>query len=126
MEAAVAELIEDGELQRHTRRMRRLYHARRDACAQLLRQQLGAALKFDVPNGGMALWARAAPEIDVDLWLERAEAAGVVFQTEKYFRWDRRAGSGVRLGYAPLTEAELTLAVRRLRESLPARGRRAG
>jgi GntR family transcriptional regulator / MocR family aminotransferase len=126
MEAAVAELIEDGELQRHTRRMRRLYHARRDACVQLLRQQLGAALSFEVPNGGMALWARAAPEIDVDVWLERAEAAGVVFQTEKQFRWDRRAGSHVRLGYAPLREAELALAVRRLRESLPARGRRAG
>ena len=29
-ESAVAELIEDGELQRHARRMRRIYQARRD------------------------------------------------------------------------------------------------
>jgi hypothetical protein len=40
--------------------------ARRDTCAELLRQQLGAALSFAVPNGGMALWASAVPDIDVE------------------------------------------------------------
>jgi GntR family transcriptional regulator/MocR family aminotransferase len=120
-EAALAELIDDGELQRHTRRMRRMYHLRRDACAELLRQQLGAAVTFDVPNGGMALWARAAPDIDVEAWAERAEAAGVVFQSEQQFRWDGRAGSHLRIGYAALTEAELARAVRRLHDSLPLR-----
>jgi GntR family transcriptional regulator/MocR family aminotransferase len=124
-EAALADLIDDGELQRHTRRMRRLYHARRDTCAELLRQQLGAALSFTVPSGGMALWARATPDIDVESWLERAEAAGVVFQSEKQFRWDREAGPHLRLGFAPLTEAELEVAVGRLRASLPTRARRA-
>jgi GntR family transcriptional regulator/MocR family aminotransferase len=123
-EAAIAELIEDGELQRHTRRMRRLYLARRDTCAELLRRQLGAALSFAVPNGGMALWARAAPDIDVEAWAVRAEAAGVVFQSEKQFRWDGQAGAHLRLGYAPLTEAELVEAVQRLHDTLPARLRR--
>jgi GntR family transcriptional regulator/MocR family aminotransferase len=118
-EAALAELIEDGELQRHTRRMRRTYHARRDHCAELLRQHLGSALTFDVPNGGMALWARAAPDIDVQAWAARAEAQGVVVQTEQEFRWDGRAGSHLRLGYGALSEPELARAVRRLQESLP-------
>lgn len=120
-EAALAELIEDGELQRHTRRMRRTYQARRDRAAELLRQQFGAALSFDVPNGGMALWAEAAPDIDVEAWAKRAEAAGVVFQTEQQFRWDGQPGSHLRLGYAALSEPELARAVRRLQESLPPR-----
>ena len=122
-EAALAELIEDGELQRHTRRMRRLYHSRRDACVELLQRRLGGALTFTVPNGGMALWARAAPDIDVEAWLERAEKAGVLFQSEKQFRWDGAAGQHLRLGYAPLNEAELELAVERLRKSLARRGK---
>lgn len=117
-EAALAELIEDGELQRHTRRMRRQYQARRDACAELLRRELGHALEFEVPNGGMALWARASADIDVEAWLERAERAGVVFQSEQQFRWDGAPGRHLRLGYAPLTEAELKVAVERLRDSL--------
>jgi GntR family transcriptional regulator / MocR family aminotransferase len=123
-EAALAELIEDGELQRHTRRMRRSYHARRDRCAELLRKHLGAALTFEVPNGGMALWANAAPDIDVEAWAQRAETNGVVFQTEKLFRWDGHAGSHLRLGYAALTELELARAVRRLADSLPTRSAR--
>lgn len=118
-EAALAELIEDGELQRHTRRMRRTYHARRDHCAQLLAKHLGGALTFAVPNGGMALWARAAPEIDVEKWAKNAEAKGVVFQSEQQFRWDQEAGPHLRLGYAGLTEQELSRAVRRLKEALP-------
>jgi GntR family transcriptional regulator/MocR family aminotransferase len=120
-EAALAELIEDGELQRHTRRMRRTYQARRDHCAQLLRQHLGAALTFEVPNGGMALWARAAPDIDAEAWAARAEAKGVVFQTEQQFRWDGQIGCHLRIGYAALSEAELTRAVRRLNDALPPR-----
>jgi GntR family transcriptional regulator/MocR family aminotransferase len=123
-EAAVAELIEDGELQRHTRRMRRAYQARRDHCVSLLRQQLGAALDLDVPNGGMALWATAAPDIDVEAWFNRAEAAGVVFQIERQFRWDAKPGQHLRIGYAALTEPELTKAVRRLTDSLPIRTKR--
>ena len=123
-EAALAELIEDGELQRHTRRMRRTYQARRDHCVHLLQKHLGQALSFEVPNGGMALWARAAPDIDVAAWFANAEASGVIFQIEQQFRWDEQPGPHLRLGYAALTEAELTRAVRRLHEALPVPGRR--
>jgi len=122
-EAALAELIEDGELQRHTRRMRRTYQARRDHCVQLLRKHLGEVLSFEVPNGGMALWARAAPDIDVEAWLSNAVGKGVIFQTEQQFRWDEKAGPHLRLGYAALSEPELQRAVRRLQDSLPLRSR---
>jgi len=125
LEAALTELIEDGELQRHTRRMRRLYQARRDLCVERLGVELADELEFVVPNGGMALWARAARGIDVEAWFVRAEAAGVVFQSERHFTWDGRPGSHLRLGYAALNEAELAAAVRRLRESLPPRGTQA-
>ncbi|MEO6601602.1 MAG: PLP-dependent aminotransferase family protein, partial [Polyangiaceae bacterium] len=66
-ECAVAELIEEGELLRHARRARRAYHARRDALAALLQKHLGSALSFDVPAGGMTLWAEADSAIDARL-----------------------------------------------------------
>ena len=62
VECAVAELIEDGEVQRHARRMRRIYQSRRDALADALHARLAAMpLTFDVPAGGMALWAKVDP-----------------------------------------------------------------
>jgi GntR family transcriptional regulator/MocR family aminotransferase len=125
-ECAIAELIEDGELQRHTRRTRRIYQLRRNCCAALLEQQLGAALSFRVPNGGMALWARVAAHVDVDRLAVLAEQEGVIIQAGRQFRWDGKACPYIRVGYAGLDEAELAEAVRRLKRAIDKASRRAG
>src|SRR5690606_8335190 len=57
-EAAVAELLEDGEVERHARRVRRIYGERREVLAHELTRQLGDHLSFELPKGGMALWIR--------------------------------------------------------------------
>jgi GntR family transcriptional regulator/MocR family aminotransferase len=113
VEHAVAELIEDGELQRHVRRMRRIYQSRRDALVARLHKRLGGALAFDVPAGGMALWARA-DGIDVDAWAERALLRRVLFQTGARFAFDGKPRPYLRLGFAALSEAELDEGVRRM------------
>ena len=64
-ERAIAELLEDGELQRHVWRAKRLYHARRDHCVNALREAFGELMDVDVPSGGMALWARFDRKVDV-------------------------------------------------------------
>jgi GntR family transcriptional regulator/MocR family aminotransferase len=125
-ECALAELIEDGELQRHTRRTRRIYQLRRDHCVALLHQQLGAALEFRVPNGGMALWARLAEQVDSDRLAGLAEHEGVIIQAGRQFRWDGKACPYIRVGYAGLDEAELVEAVRRLKRAIDKASRRTG
>lgn len=120
VEHAVAELLEDGEVQRHARRARRAYLARRDALTEALAKHLGDALTFERPAGGMALWARAAPGIDVDAWAERALAHKVAFTTARRFAFDGRKRPFVRLGFASLDEKELREAARRMAAALPA------
>ena len=34
----------------------------------LIRKKLGTALDFEVPSGGLALWAKVDPRIDVERW----------------------------------------------------------
>ncbi len=118
VERAIGELIEEGELHRHTLRMRRRYRRRRDAMAELLTEAFGDRLRFSVPRGGMALWARA-PGVDVDEWGRRAEAAGVIVQTARLFTFRGRPRRAMRLGYAALEPEELRVAVKRLRRSMP-------
>jgi GntR family transcriptional regulator/MocR family aminotransferase len=118
MEAALAELIDEGEIQRHIRRAKRIYHARRDLMAELLTQRLGSSLDFTVPAGGIGLWARAAPDIDVDLWSEKAYEHGVGFLTGRTFTMDGRPIPFVRLGFACLDEEELRHAINRMAASL--------
>ncbi len=116
LEQAVAVLLEDGVVQRHTRRARRVYQARRDTLCDALRKQL-PTLEFAVPAGGMAVWAQA-PGIDTDGWVERALKRGAAMQSGRRFQFDGSASDHVRIGFAACNEAELQEAVRRLAATL--------
>jgi GntR family transcriptional regulator / MocR family aminotransferase len=119
VEAAVAELLEDGEVQRHARRARRVYQSRRDLLVDAFRRKLAAVLEFDVPPGGMALWTKVAAEVDVDAWAARAFTAGVLFLPGGRFTFDERRMPYARFGFAALDEREQADAVRRLVKALP-------
>ena len=118
-ECALAELFRSGELGRHVRRMRRIYQARRDTLVEELRRQLGSVISCDVPSGGMALWVRVAPDIDVDAWALRAHLSGVVFRSGRMYDFTNRDQACMRLGFTFHDEAELAEAVRRMAAALP-------
>lgn len=113
LEYAVAELLEQGEIQRHIRRVRREYRARRDALVDALRDRLRNRVTFTVPAGGIALWAHAH-SIDVEEWAAAARRAGVIIPTAASFALDGRPRPYLRLGFASLDIAELREGVRRL------------
>ena len=119
LEAAVAELIEEGELERHVRKMRRVYLARRDVFVDALARRLGGRFEFAVPSGGMALWGRALGGVDVEAWSARALEREVLLMTARQCAVDGRVRPFVRLGFAALTEPELEEAVRRLADAWP-------
>ncbi|MFO0599857.1 MAG: PLP-dependent aminotransferase family protein [Myxococcaceae bacterium] len=118
MEATVAELLEEGELQRHMRKMRAVYLARRDALAHALRTRLGGVLQFEVPAGGISLWAHVALEVDLQKWLRAALARGVAVQPGARYTFDGLEPQAVRLVFARFNEAELSRAVDLLAASL--------
>lgn len=118
VECAIAELFEDGELLRHVRRMRRIYASRRDALAAALVRHLGSAIDFRVPEGGMALWARADDGIDVAAWAHAGEREGVVFNDARAFDFFHGEQPFLRLGFSYHDSAELDEAARRMARAL--------
>lgn len=125
IECAVAEMIEDGEVQRHAKRMRRIYQARRDAFAVSLERHLGRALQFEPPAGGMSLWAQADRSIDTTRWLERASQQGVTFTLGTSYVASKlgarklgRYGQCLRLGFTQYPESTLETAVKRMARAL--------
>jgi GntR family transcriptional regulator/MocR family aminotransferase len=121
LERAVAEMLEEGEVQRHARRMRRIYESRRAALVSALQKHLGSAVSFDLPSGGMALWARVAKDVDVDRWAERALSLKVAFAPGREFAFDRKPRPNARLAFASLSEGELEEGVRRMAGALQRR-----
>lgn len=119
LSAAVAELIEDGEVQRHIRRARRIYGERRERNAKLLKEALGSAIEFEMPNGGTAIWARVDPKLDVDTWAANALERGLFLQPARLFAADGKRRPFFRLGFAQHNEKEAREAIARLVKARP-------
>jgi GntR family transcriptional regulator/MocR family aminotransferase len=119
-ERAIAELLEDGELQRHVWRAKRIYQARRDHCVAALREAFGDVMEIDTPCGGMALWVRFDRSIDVAAFAQEAEKRGVLFQAGHLFVQGNRPIPHARIGYGCLNEAEMREAITRLRKAMQA------
>ncbi len=108
LEEAMAGLIGDGTLARHARKARRIYEARRNLLVDELRRQLGDAVDFDVPSGGLAIWAKLRSGLSADAWAARAQRAGLPISPGSAYVLDAaNAPNAFRIGFARLTEDEI-------------------
>ena len=120
LEIAVADLLEEGEIQRHIRRAKRVYAERRERLASLLEQRFSSVLSFRLPSGGTAIWTRVASDVAVDVWAAKAEELGLVIQPARQFAFDGKTRPFLRLGFAQHDEREVKEALRRLEAALAA------
>jgi GntR family transcriptional regulator/MocR family aminotransferase len=105
--------MRDGVMGRHLRRARKAYEARRDCLAALLAQRFGERLVFNKPPGGLALWIKGGPGVDLDRWVAAARDHGIVLHPPGHFRFDG-AGDATRMGFSQWDEDRLLEAVDRL------------
>jgi GntR family transcriptional regulator / MocR family aminotransferase len=118
IECALAELFEDGEVQRHVRRVRRVYQARRDALIRELQTHLAGSVRFKTPSGGISLWCTVAKRLNVEAWAARCERVGVRFGTGRRFAFDGQSRPAMRLGFASLSESQIKQAVSAMQAAL--------
>ncbi|MBR0951928.1 PLP-dependent aminotransferase family protein [Bradyrhizobium canariense] len=109
---ALAEFIADGHFLAHLRRMRRIYHARRDHLVEGLERHLGEALSVEVPPGGIQLVARLKRGRADQASVKRLVAAGVETRALSSLALGRPCDHGLLLGFAAWRESEITAAVR--------------
>ncbi len=114
VEIAIAELIEDGELGRHIRKVKKVYAQRRERLAFELRHRLDDWVSFSLPPGGLAFWVRLNRGLDACDIAERALAVGVACSPARSFALDGRPRPYLRLGFAAANEEEIVEGVRRL------------
>jgi GntR family transcriptional regulator/MocR family aminotransferase len=123
-ETAIAEMMVDGEVKRHTRRALKVYAERRRIFADLLAGKLGDALSFSLPDGGLAVWVNFTDRVDIAGLRAAAAERRLRFYPGDAFAMDGAAVRGARLGFARLNAIELGQAVDRLRRAFLASPRR--
>lgn len=124
VQAAIAELLVDGEIQRHVNRIRRDYAARRNALLTALAEHLQGVVRATPSRGGLGVWCSVTEDIDVDVWAQRALGQGVAFSTGRRYAFSGESLPNLRLSFAPLTEPQIHQAVRRMAAALPPDARR--
>lgn len=121
LEHAIAELFEDGTLQRHARRARREYKARRDHLLSRLRATpaLDECFDYSVPAGGLALWLTLRKG-SIDSLVARAREEHLLMAPGSTYLPKGRLDA-VRLGFAAHTPDELSRICDTLARCIPSR-----
>ncbi|WP_441239238.1 MocR-like pyridoxine biosynthesis transcription factor PdxR [Bradyrhizobium sp. 930_D9_N1_4] len=112
IQEALAEFIADGHFLAHLRRMRRLYHTRRDHLVEGLERHLGEVLTAEVPSGGIQLVARFKRGRADQAAVKRLAEAGVVARALSSLALERPRDHGLLLGFAAWRENEISAALR--------------
>ncbi|WP_339498767.1 MocR-like pyridoxine biosynthesis transcription factor PdxR [Pseudomonas canadensis] len=110
----LADLINDGELKKHLRRVSKEYRARRETLQDCLQAAFGDRIQVREPEGGLALWVRFDDAIDVDQIVSAALDHGLVVRSGRQFSPMDQAENALRLGFASLNQEEIREATLRL------------
>jgi GntR family transcriptional regulator/MocR family aminotransferase len=122
---AFAGFLARGELDRHLRRMRLRYRARRDAIVEALAGELPDAAVHGIA-AGLHLTVRLPDDDDEQAIRDEAERRRIELRTMSDFRIDRRAGPPtLMLGYAQMPEPTIRAGIRELGEAVRAARRAA-
>ncbi|MEO7039586.1 MAG: PLP-dependent aminotransferase family protein [Candidatus Elarobacter sp.] len=105
---------DEARLSAHLDRVRATYRDRRDAMLAALRREMPAHVSWNVPDGGMFLWATVGEGIDTEELFERAVQDAVVFVPGRPFYPYKDRGDGMRLNFSAMPEARIAEGIARL------------
>lgn len=116
LQAALAAFIEQGDLARHIRRMRRQYERRHDLLIDILREQFADVLEPIESSGGTHMAALLTPDQPPDTTLvARALATGVNLGTISRWGIDHPGPNGFVFGYGAISADQIPGALTSLR-----------
>lgn len=121
-QATAAHYLQAGHMPATLNKVRKVYAARAQVMMQALRAELGNAVEFTAPAGGLFLWLRLTGEggrlTDASVLAQRAIDAGVAFVPGTPFFSENPDPATLRLSFATADEASILEGVSRLAKAL--------
>ncbi|MBX2873420.1 MAG: PLP-dependent aminotransferase family protein [Saprospiraceae bacterium] len=103
LEYALAQFIKEGELQRHLKKVVKVFEERRDSFCALLSTHLAPFIDFTKPEGGMSVWAKFKYPVDTQKLVTACLQHGLYLNVAHEFLPKYQ---GLRLGFASLNISE--------------------
>lgn len=115
-EQVLAHWIEEGEMHRYLKKVKKVYKERRDYFAESLNKKLKDQISFEIPSGGLAFWIEWKNNLNLGKLKKECKKNGlflpqtILYQTKNL--------TATRLGFGHLNPEELEKAVEILRKSV--------
>ncbi len=108
LEMALAKMINQGDMQRHTKKVLKIYKTRRDLFCTLLKELLNDYIEFQIPNGGMAVWVLLDKKYDWKVVRKAMLTYDIVMGTHEKYDLIKADHNGMRLGFSNINKEEIT------------------
>jgi hypothetical protein len=112
-QAALAELLASGGLERHVRRVRRIYAARRAALLEALRAHMPEGTRWREPAGGNTVWLTLPPGLDPVALHAAALDEGIEYGRGDLFTLDGSAADCALLSFAQMDRRKIAEGIER-------------
>ncbi len=114
----IAEMISNGDMDRHIERLRGIYHRKYQRVAEALKRYCGDYCTWDDPKGGFFLWLKLAPGLySRDVQIAANEKGVIVGQGPQFFA-DGAATNHLRVAFSYVAMEDIEEGIQRLGEAM--------
>jgi GntR family transcriptional regulator/MocR family aminotransferase len=118
LEEAFAAMFNNGEMERYFRKALKIYKQRRNVFCQLLKTDFTNEITFNIPEGGLAIWANFDKQIDLVKMAADAAKKRLYIDDGNFYKNESFSSNGLRMGFASLNEKEMAEALGILKQVL--------
>lgn len=111
LEEAFAAMFDNGEMDRHFRKSLKIYKQRRNLFCQILKTDFNDQIEFEIPEGGLAVWANFDKGIDLTRMSADALTKGLYIGDGSFSQNESFSTNAMRMGFASLDEKEMVKAL---------------
>ncbi|WP_420573876.1 PLP-dependent aminotransferase family protein [Kordia sp.] len=120
LEMTFASFIKSGDLDRHIRKVMKIYKQRRDLFCKLLKDELGDVFEFKIPKGGMAVWLKLSSKYSWSVIAEIARKYKLEIGAWERYDLANSQHNCIRIGFASYNETEMNELIHRLKITVEA------
>ena len=117
LELTFADFIQSGDLDRHIKKVLKVYQSRRDLFCSLLEEELGDYFEFDIPKGGMAVWVKLKKSYSWEALSKETRKHKLEIGDWQRYDYQKTGHNAIRIGFASKNEAEIKQMIAVLRKS---------
>jgi len=114
LELTFAEFVENGDLDRHIKKVLKVYKTRRDLMCSLLKVELSDYFEFKIPKGGMAIWLKLNKKYSWKVVSEFALKHELIIGDWARYDPQKTKHNAIRLGFAAYNEEETMQLIQKL------------